>query len=201
MDLRRDALIAIELLERYVQESLASEMRYVEGVAVQGPDTPVGQKEVQIPRLALLRHEAVVALEGLMARAREKIRGADWEAAAAGLELNDLVPYIPFFDGTRDASAVVRAGEDSGAVEMGRVVRKSGLTPARADAAEAVEDYRQQVGGATEQVLQYLNSSDKSSKGLRGNMSKLSEIHAAHELMTTKLAQLLEAESNTNEVD
>jgi len=158
----------------------------------------VGYKEIQIPRLALLRHEAVVALEGLIGKTREKIREADWDFAAGGLDLNDLVPYIPFFNVSKDASGVVRAKNNDPA-KMGQVVQKSGLTPARADAVKAVEDYRQQVSVSTERILQFLNGSDKSHKDLRTNFGKLSEIQAAHELITTKLAQLLEAESSTDE--
>lgn len=63
MGLRRDALKSIDLLETYVKESLASEMRYVENIAAQGPDTPGGRKEIHVPRMTLLNHQAVVALE------------------------------------------------------------------------------------------------------------------------------------------
>jgi hypothetical protein len=66
MDLRRNALKSVDLLEKYVKESLASGMRYVEDIAAKGPDTPVGQKEVQIPKMTLLNHQAVLALEGLI---------------------------------------------------------------------------------------------------------------------------------------
>jgi hypothetical protein len=77
-----------------------------------------------------------------------------------------------------------------------RSCRSTGLTKAREDAFKAVEDYRHQLNLSTEQLLHLLNDdSSKSHKALKENVSKLSEICAAHETMATKLAELLKVET------
>lgn len=60
-----------------MKQCLAAEMRYVENVAAKGPDTPVRKKEIQIPRMVMLKHQAETTLEGLIHKTREQIKKAD----------------------------------------------------------------------------------------------------------------------------
>jgi len=72
-------------------------MKYVEDIPANWSDSPVGKKEVQIPKMALLKHQAVIAFEWLVHKTSAKISKPDWEAGSEGLGLDDLVPYISFF--------------------------------------------------------------------------------------------------------
>jgi hypothetical protein len=117
------------------------------------------------------------------------------------LELNDLAPFIPFFNTAKEVLDELEPESkltDKGK-EPAKAVQKFGLTRARAEAFQAVENYRHQVNVSTEQILGLLNDdSAKLQKGLKKNVSKLSDIYAAHEAMASKLAELLKAESVTD---
>ena len=200
-DIWRDALKPVDLFHEYVKQCLAAGMRYVENAAAKGPDTPVRKKEIQIPKMVMLKHQAETTLGGLIHKTREQIKKPDWEVAVDGLELNDLASFIPFFntakevlDGLEPDSKPTNKGK-----EPAKAVQKFGLTRARAGAFQAIENYRYQVNISTEQILKLLNDdSAKLLKGLKKNVSKLSDIYAAHETMASKLAELLKAESVTD---
>jgi hypothetical protein len=197
-DMRRDALQAIDLLEQYVRQCLAAEMRYVENIVTNGPDTPIGKKEIEFSRMVMLKHQAETTLEGLIHKNREQIKKPDWEAAVGGLELNDLAPFIPFFNTAIEVA--YEQGAESKPTDKGKksgtAVQKQGLTRARAEAFRAVENYRNQVDISTEEILGLLNDdSAKSWRGLQKNVGKISDTYAAHKMMASKLAELLRAES------
>jgi len=199
--MRWDALKAIDLLQEYVKQCLNAEMRYIELISAQGPDTPVGKKEIQIPRMIMLKHQAEVTLESLIQKTREEVKKPDWEAATGGLELNDLAPFIPFFNSAKEVMSELEL--ESKSTDKGEEPAKTvvGLPKARAAAFRAVENYRHQVSDLTEQILGLLvDDSAKAWSGLQKNVIKIPDISIAHQEMEISLVELLQLES-TKDVD
>lgn len=79
------------------------------------------------------------------------------------------------------------------------VAQKPGLTRARTNAFEAVEEYRHHVNNSTQEILQLLNDDSAISQSTLREI--FGRVYSAQEEMMTKVSELLRAEETTNEVD
>ncbi|KAH9221759.1 hypothetical protein DL95DRAFT_455117 [Leptodontidium sp. 2 PMI_412] len=104
MELQRDALKAVELLESYVKGSLDAEVKFVEGFELERKMMKAGYEVVErgAYELATVRDDALRDLKLLNMQLKKQILDGQDEGLEIGeFELHDLTPFIPGFTSSR----------------------------------------------------------------------------------------------------
>ena len=99
MQLQRDALKAIDLLESYVQQSLTEELKFVERSSAAWDVGDGPQKRVR--DMTQTKEEVLEDLGQLKHELREQVLKHHLDFASTDLELHDLSPFIPGFTSAR----------------------------------------------------------------------------------------------------
>jgi hypothetical protein len=98
MELQRDALISIELLEKYVQQSLSTELKFAEKTQISSQyEEEVAQAKHRVEEMSELKEDAMRDLQLLKAELKEQILKQHLAFSSMDLELHDLAPFIPGF--------------------------------------------------------------------------------------------------------
>jgi hypothetical protein len=96
MQLQRDALQAIELLNKYVEESLIEELKFVERSSTQCTNSVRGSAR-RVEEMTEMRQSAVESLSRLKSELKERVSKHHLDFSSTDLELHDLSPFIPGF--------------------------------------------------------------------------------------------------------
>jgi hypothetical protein len=197
MQLQRDALQAIDLLERYIQQSLAEELKYVERSSVTW-DVGDGLQE-KVQDMTQMKEAALEDLGQLKCELREQLSKHDLDFTSTDLELHDLSPFIPGFTSARAKGPHVIAkpqvSSSSQSVEdlsiSFNLLINSGLSPERTDALAAIKNFRNTVNSVTEDFADIIENG--SMKVLEERVVKMADIQEAFERMVTEFYRLLNA--------
>lgn len=193
MQLQRDALQATELLEKYVEQTLTEELRFVERSVAQ-------KAEDQKQRLREMTEMKEIALENLShlkRELREQILKHHLDFASTDLELHDLSPFIPGFTSARakGLQALAKTGSpslSSSAAELSasfNLLGSSGLSPERIEALAIVERFRDTVKAVADEITDIIENQPM--KILEGKVEKLVDIQEYFERMRNRLYLLL----------
>jgi hypothetical protein len=193
MEFQRDALQAIELLEKYIQQSLTTELKFIEKSAAER-DSRVPNLKQRIYDMNRMNNEALKELRLLKLELREQIPKPHLEFSSKDLDLHDLSPFIPGFTSARAKApnrGVKRSlvGELSSSSMKDSIIVKSNICPERAEALAVIQSFRDKVNSVVEEFAGIVSHGWM--KMLEQSVEKMPEIQDAFEDMGTKLFLLL----------
>jgi hypothetical protein len=197
MQLQRDALQAIELLEKYTQESLTEELKYVERSLVLWN---IGEAPKEIVKdMGDMKNKALEDLGHLKSDLREQILQHHLNFSSTDLELHDLSPFIPGFTSAqaksrqqisvKSSASPSTSGSVADLSTSYNLLINSVLTPERTEALTAVENFRDTVNTVAEEFAEIL--SHGSMRTLEEKVEKMADIQEAVQRMGTGLYRLL----------
>jgi hypothetical protein len=204
MQLQRDSLQAIELLERYIQQSLTEELRFVERSSVQATDaTPSRQKTVEL--MSEMKQQAVQDLRRLKHDLKEQVSKHHLDFSSTDLELHDLSPFIPGFTSARakalnqavqnPSPSSSKAGSMAGSIadlaSSYNLLTCSGPSPERTEALAACEKFKNTAKWVVDEYVDVIKNG--SMKLLERKVENMADIQEAFERMGLTLFRLLNA--------
>ena len=205
MQLQRDALKAIDLLESYVQQSLTEELKFVERSSAAW-DVGDGPQE-RVRDMTQTKEEVLEDLGQLKHELREQVLKHHLDFASTDLELHDLSPFIPGFTSARAKGphSLAKTPEFSQKQSVAdlsasfNLLTNSGLSPKRTEALAAIENFRDTVNSVACDFAGVIGNG--SIKVLEERVAEMANIQEAFERMGTKLYQLLNAGSQRDDED
>lgn len=196
MQLQRDALQAIELLDKYVQQSLAEELKFIE----RSSDAEQGLVET-LTHMRSVKDKTLEDLGCLKTELREQILNHHLNFSSTDLEPHDLSPFIPNFTSARAKPAHATPTKPSpSSSNLGSVaslshsynlLTNSSLSPERTKALAAIENFRDVVKTVADDFADILNQG--SMKLLEEKVEKMAAVQEAFERMGMRLYRLLNA--------
>ena len=197
MQLQRDALQAIDLLERYIQQSLGEELNFIERSS-DAWDFGDGAQE-KVRDMTKMKEGAVDELGQLKLALREQVLKHHLEFASTDLELHDLSPFIPGFTSERakDPHSVAKtevACSSQLFVDLSasfNLLTNSGLSPERTEALAAIDKFRGTVNSVADEFADIIGNG--SMKVLEERVLKMANIQDEFQRMGTRLYRLLNA--------
>ncbi|PMD64658.1 uncharacterized protein K444DRAFT_625322 [Hyaloscypha bicolor E] len=199
MQLQRDALKAINLLERYIRQSLAEELKFVERSSA-ARDVGDGPQE-RVRDMTQTIEEALEDLGQLKHELREQVLKHHLDFASTDLELHDLSPFIPGFTSARAKGPhpLAKTPESSRKQSVAdlsasfNLLTDSGLSPKRIEALAAIENFRDTVNSIACDFADIIGNG--SMKALEERVVEMANIQEAFERMGIRLYRLLNAGS------
>jgi len=195
MQLQRDALQAIGLLEKYVEQILTEELRFVQRTTALDSE----ESRQRLKDLAEMRVGALVDLHQLKDELRNQVSRHHLDFASTDLELHDLSPFIPGFTSarakgiqsltTRSASSSTKSVADLSA--SFNLLVSSGLSPERTEALAAIEKFRDSAKSVAQEFTDLIGNGSMSV--LDEKVHKIADVQEALETMGTGLYRLLNA--------
>jgi hypothetical protein len=203
MQLQRDSLQAIELLEKYIQQSLTEELRFVERSSAQAADaTPSRQKTVEL--MSEMKQQALEDLRRLKHELKEQVSKHHLDFSSTDLELHDLSPFIPGFTSARakalnqvvqNPSPSSKAGSMAGSIadlaSSYNLLTCSGPSPERTEALAACEKFKNTAKWVVDEYVDVIENG--SMKLLERKVENMADIQEAFERMGLTLFRLLNA--------
>jgi hypothetical protein len=205
VELQRDALKALSLLEKYIRDGLATEIQYVVGLSGNGVQNEENRDKVA--DMTKAKDEAVRGLDALVARVRQKI--TKHHLTSTDLELHDLCLFIPGFTsaGTkspkiRDAKISSTSSWSTASHPFTAITSKSAnmeLSQDRLQALTAVELFRDNINLIVDDFSKALQ--DSSLDSLKQKVESLSDILDSFEIMGTEVSSLLHRDEHEGGVN
>jgi len=195
MQLQRDALHAIGLLEKYVEQILTEELRFVQRMIA--PDSK--ELRQRLKGLATMRVAALVDLHQLEDELRNQVSQHHLDFASTDLELHDLSPFIPGFTSARAKglqslatnSASFSTKSVAGLSASFNLLVASTVSPERTEALAAIEKFKETTNMVAKEFTDLIGIG--SMNVLEERVQKLADIQEAFETMGATLYRLLNA--------
>lgn len=205
MELRRDALIAVELLYRYVRENLGTEIKFVGELAIRKDKASDQNRQSLVAEFECVKDDVLKSLDMLKKEVQTVGSDNNFQQGSLDWEINDITPFIPGFTGEhldahksdqikRSQNAVSQSMSFNQDLEMSghSLVHGSGLSDERFEAMKAVSKFRDTVNVIVEQYLDILGQEPVES--LEGRAEIFKRVEKSYDRMASKLAILLESD-------
>ncbi len=204
MQLQRDSLQAIELLEKYIQQSLTEELRFVERSLPQATENITGGKKA-IEQMSEVKQKALEDLRRLKYELKDQVSKHHLDFSSTDLEIHDLSPFIPGFTSTRakalnvvaqnpspsSSKADSKAGSIVDLASSYNILTCSGSSSERTEALAACEKFKVT---ATWVIDEFMDVIENGSMGLlERKVENMADIQEAFERMGLTLFRLLNA--------
>jgi hypothetical protein len=191
--LQRDALQAIGLLEKYVEQILTEELKFVERTII----VDSAQSKRRLKELAEMKKAALADLHQLKDELKKQVSQHHMDFASTDLEIHDLSPFIPGFTSARakGLKSLSRQSVTSSSKSVADLSAsfnlpvQSGLSPERTEALAAIEKFRDMVNSVAEDFTNVIGNG--SMKILEERVEKMADVQDSFETMGTKLYRLL----------
>jgi hypothetical protein len=200
MQLQRDALQVIELLDKYVEESLTEELKFVERSSTQGTDSARSSTR-RVEEMTEMKQSAVEDVHRLKSELKEQVSKHNLDFSSTDLELHDLSPFIPGFTSARakathtvtqkPSPSSSKSGSIAGRSTSFNLLVNSGLSPERTEALSACENFKGTVKWVVEEFTDIIEPG--SMRALERKIENMGDIQEALERMGTRLFRLLNA--------
>ncbi|PMD16239.1 hypothetical protein NA56DRAFT_731526 [Hyaloscypha hepaticicola] len=204
MQLQRDSLQAIELLEKYIQQTLTEELRFVERSSPQATENNLsGQKTVE--HMSEMKQQALQDLRRLKHELKEQVSKHHLDFSSTDLELHDLSPFIPGFASARaKAPNMVAQNPSASSSKAGSMATSiadlassynmlslSGINPERTEALAACEKFKDTAKWVVDEFMDVIENG--SMKLLERKVENMADIQEVFERMGLTLFRLLNA--------
>ncbi|KAG4434629.1 hypothetical protein IFR05_009893 [Cadophora sp. M221] len=202
MELQRDALKAVELLETYIKGSLDAEVKFVEGLEKKKRDAGFETVEKGGLELGMVRDDALRDLGVLKVQLKKQILNDDADEAleVGEFELHDLAPFIPGFTTSRvRASSSKKTRKVPATVVVPPQVKDSKTGKMNTDRAEAlilVGQFQTRLNGCLEELKASVASGDVLE--MKDKETYLADMRMALDGIELKLGALTRKEERVN---
>ena len=204
MQLQRDSLQAIELLEKYIQQTLGEELRFVERTPTQATENTVSRQKT-VEQMSEMKQHALEDLQRLKYELKEQVSKHHLDFSSTDLELHDLSPFIPGFTSARaKAPNTVAQNPSPSSSKEGSMIGSfadlassynllagSGLNPDRTEALAACEKFKNTAMWVVDEYMDIIENG--SMKLLERKVENIADIQEAFERMGLTLFRLLNA--------
>jgi hypothetical protein len=185
--LRKDAIQAVELLDKYVRDLLNEEMKYVNRITTKEFEGSGAEGTTCLKEMMKMKEEAVADLDSLKYELLEQVNASS-QSYDKEYEFHDLTPFIPGFTSTRnkerkdDWEAMAERDDIPGEEQL--------LSPTKKAALSAIDTYLEKARIAIE--LRKNIVEDDALEDLRGNLDRILDIQTAFNALEDKIFGLLE---------
>ena len=211
MQLQRDSLQAIELLEKYIQQTLGEELRFVERTQTQATENTASRQKT-VEQMSEMKQHALEDLQRLKHELKEQVSKHHLDFSSTDLELHDLSPFIPGFTSARaKAPNMVAQNPSPSSSQAGSMIGSfadlassynllagSDLSPDRAEALAACEKFKTTAKWVVDEYMDIIENG--SMKLLERKVENMADIQDAFERMGLTLFRLLNAGGQTDYV-